>query len=344
MKKVVVVADYMNQEKDMQRFRFMEDYGYQVVVLPFLEGCTEDQHMEMFLAFETKGSDAVASNERLIEEVKDAEILITALSPVSTETLEAAKELKTIVIMRSGVENVNLAYCTKRGIKVVNVPGRLAVPVSEFTVGMIISETKNIARSHEAIRRGNWTNAYPNQQYSANLKNSVVGLVGYGNIGRRVAKVMQAMESTVIAYEPYMPEELIAEDGVKAVSLEELCQTADVISVHFRLTDETRGLIGKEQFAMMKPNTFLINTARAGLVEEEALITALREHRIAGVALDVFHEEPLPEDSPLMQMDNVTLTAHIAGLSCDAFELAYGIVAENIRQYQQTGNWMHVVN
>lgn len=344
MKKAVIVKDYMHQEGQMEKFCFLKEHGYEVVVMPFIDNCTEDQFMETFLLFETKGPDAVPSNPKLMEEIKDADLLITQLSPISTETLEKAEKLEAIIILRSGVENVNLDYCSKRGIKVMNVPGRLAVPVSEYTVGMIISETKNIARSHETIRKGNWTNKYPNQEYSFNLKNHNVGLVGYGNIGKRVAKVMQSMEANVLVYEPYLPAEVIEEEGCKPVTLDELCSEADVISVHFRLTDETRGMIGEEQFKRMKKGTFLINTARAGLIDEKALIDALESHRIAGAALDVFHEEPLPKDHPFMTLDNVTITAHIAGLSCDAFDLAYDIVSKNIEGYLRTGEWSAVIN
>ncbi|WP_346909900.1 2-hydroxyacid dehydrogenase [Faecalicatena orotica] len=344
MKKAVIVKDYMHQDGQMEKFLFLKEYGYEVVILPFIEGCTEDRFMETFLKFETKGPDAVPSSQKLLEEVRDASLLITQLSPISTETLEAAENLEAVIILRSGVENVNLPYCTERGIKVMNVPGRLAVPVSEYTVGMIISETKNIARSHETIRRGGWSNKYPNQDWSFNLKNHNVGLVGYGNIGKRVARVMQSMEANVIVYEPYMKAEDIEAEGCRAVSLDELCQEADVISVHFRLTDETIGMIGPGQFALMKPGTFLVNTARAGLIDEQALIEALQNHKIAGAALDVFHEEPLPGDHPFMTMDNVTITAHIAGLSCDAFDIAYEIVSENIEHYLETNEWSGVVN
>ncbi len=344
MKKAVIVKDYMHQDGQMEKFLFLKEYGYEVVILPFIEGCTEDRFMETFLKFETKGPDAVTSSQKLLEEVRDASLLITQLSPISTETLEAAENLEAVIILRSGVENVNLPYCTERGIKVMNVPGRLAVPVSEYTVGMIISETKNIARSHETIRRGGWSNKYPNQDWSFNLKNHNVGLVGYGNIGKRVARVMQSMEANVIVYEPYMKAEDIEVEGCRAVSLDELCQEADVISVHFRLTDKTKGMIGPGQFALMKPGTFLVNTARAGLIDEQALIEALQNHKIAGAALDVFHEEPLPGDHPFMTMDNVTITAHIAGLSCDAFDIAYEIVSENIEHYLETNEWSGVVN
>lgn len=344
MKKAVILKDYMHQEGQMEKFSFLEKYGYKTVVLPFIENCTEDQFMETFLLFETKGPDAVASNPKLLEEVQDADLLITQLSPVSTETLKKAKKLEAVIILRSGVENVDLDFCSKRGIKVINVPGRLAVPVSEYTVGMIISETKNIARSHESIRRGNWTNKYPNQDFSFNLKNHNVGLVGYGNIGRRVAKAMQSMEANVLVYEPYLPEEDIRAEGCRPVSLDRLCRESDVISVHFRLTDQTRGMIGKEQFQQMKKGAFLINTARAGLIDEQALIDALKSGSIAGAALDVFYEEPLQKGHPFMTLDNVTLTAHIAGLSCDAFDLAYEIVSKDIYSYLETGTWTAVVN
>ena len=128
------------------------------------------------------------------------------------------------------------------------------------------------------------------------------------------------------------------------MELNELCQQSDVISIHYRLTPETKNMIGREQFARMKPHAFLINTARAGLVDESCLLDALENHKIGGAALDVFHEEPLGPDSPYLKMDNVTLTPHIAGTASNSDELTFDIMEHTLRHYFTTGQWLHVVN
>ncbi len=246
--------------------------------------------------------------------------------------------------MRSGVENINLPNAIEKGIKVVNAPGRLAVPVSEFTVGLIISEIKNIARSHQRMQKHIFDNDFPNAPYSVNLKGKNIGIIGCGAVGKRVAQIMKAFEANVLVYDSYMADEKIKEMGYTPVGLDELCSVADVISMHYRLTEESKGLLGKEQFAKMKKSVFLINTARAGLIEEECLMDALVNHKIAGAGLDVFHEEPLSEDNLLLSLDNVTITNHMAGHCADIFQMTADIMMDTLEHYLQTGEWKHVVN
>ena len=209
---------------------------------------------------------------------------------------------------------------------------------------MIFSEMKNIARSHADIRNGGFTHSFPNAEYSANISGLTVGIIGLGAIGKRVARVLEVMGANIVVYDPYMPAERVRDMGYDPVDLNELCRRSDVISVHFRLTAESEGLIGEEQFACMKPTAFLINTARAGLIDETALITALTEHRIGGAALDVFHQEPLPENHPFLTLDNVTLTAHMAGTCSDVFGITFNIMKEALVHYFETGEWINVVN
>ena len=163
-------------------------------------------------------------------------------------------------------------------------------------------------------------------------------------MGPLVAGMMASFGANILVYDPYTPEDKIQEDGYEPVGLNELCSRSDVISIHYRLTPETKNMIGGEQFGLMKPHAFLINSARAGLVDEECLIDALKNHRIGGAALDVFHEEPLGPDSPYLKMDNVTLTPHIAGTASNSDELTFDIMEHTLRHYFETGEWMHVVN
>lgn len=303
-----------------------------------------DSFAKMFLNMEKNGPDVIEEEEELLEAIKDADIVISHISAVSTKAVNTAEHLQAVCIMRSGVENVNVANATDKGVKVINAPGRLAVPVSEFTVGLMISEMKNIAKSHQRMQQGNFDSTFANAAYSVNLKGKNVGLIGCGAVGSRVAKVMKAFEANVLIYDPYMPADRICEMGYEAVELNELCKKADVISVHYRLTPETKGMVGAEQFALMRPSTYLINTARAGLVDEKAMMDALVNHKIAGAGLDVFHEEPLSENNPLLKLDNVTITNHLAGHCADIFQMTADIMMEALEHYFETGEWIHLVN
>lgn len=346
-KKIVVMEDFTVRGKDsMHKFDILaEKYGAEIKYIHVQKEIQDgDEFAKMFLNMEKNGPDVVNEEEELHQAIKDANIVISHISAISTKAVNSGENLEAVCIMRSGVENINVPNATEKGIKVINAPGRLAVPVSEFTVGLMISEMKNIARSHQRMQDKNFDSAFANAGYSVNLKGKNIGLVGCGAVGSRVAKIMKAFEANVMIYDPYMSKEKIKEMGYVPVELNELCREADVISVHYRLTDETKGLVGAEQFALMKPSCFFINTARAGLVDEAALMDALINHKIAGAGLDVFHQEPLSEDNPLLSLDNVTITNHLAGHCADIFEMTVDIMLGALEHYFETGEWINVVN
>lgn len=346
-KKIVVMEDFTVRGTDkMRKYDILaEKYGAEIKYIQVQKNIKDgDEFAEMFLIMEKNGPDVIEEEADLLQEIKDANIVISHISAVSTKAVNSGEKLEAVCIMRSGVENVNLKNASERGIKVINAPGRLAVPVSEFTIGLIISEMKNIARSHQRMQAGNFNNEFSNAEYSVNLKGKKIGLIGCGAVGSRVAKIMKAFEADVIIYDPYMGEEKIKELGYIPAELNELCGQADVITVHYRLTPETRNIIGSEQFALMKPSCYLINTARAGLIDEESLMDALKNHRIGGAGLDVFHQEPLPSDHPLLSMDNVTITNHLAGHCSDVYEMTFDIMLGALEHYFETGEWVNVVN
>ncbi len=346
-KKIVVMEDFTVRGNDsIHKFDVLaEKYGAEVKYIQVQKDIKDgDSFAKMFLKMEKNGPDVIEEEDELLEAIKDANIVISHISAISTKAVNAGENLEAVCIMRSGVENVNVPNATEKGVKVINAPGRLAVPVSEFTVGLMISEMKNIARSHQRMQNKNFDNKFVNADYSVNLKGKNIGLVGCGAVGSRVAKIMKAFEANVLIYDPYVPDEKIKEQGYTPVSLNELCKEADVISVHFRLTEETKGLIGAEQFALMKPTCFLINTARAGLVDEASLMDALVNHKIGGAGLDVFHQEPLEDDNPLLSLENVTITNHLAGHCSNIFEMTMDIMIGALEHYFETGEWINVVN
>jgi len=276
-----------------------------------------DELQKINLQVEQGGSEAYEVDDFVIEAVKDADIIITQFCPINRKVIDSCPNLKVIGVLRGGIENINLEYATEKGILVYNTPGRNADAVADFTVGGILSECRNIARSCAVVKAGGWKSDYPNRHYIPDLPGKTVGLVGFGEIGRKVAQRLAGFEVNLLAYDPYFKGE--APFGVKLVSLEELVSTSDFISLHARMMPETRHMINADVLTKVKPGAYFINTARSGLVDEKALYDALTDGRLVGAFLDVFEEEPTNADYPLVKLDNVTVTPHMAGGSKDAF-------------------------
>jgi D-3-phosphoglycerate dehydrogenase len=206
---------------------------------------------------------------------------------------------------------------------------------------MILGEVRNIARAHHCLKSGQWRRSFPNSDAIPELCDKTVGLVGYGAVGQLLAGYLQAFGCRVIAYDPYFHGD---SSPAKLVDLDALLRQSDVVSLHARLTAETRHLIGDAQLRLMKPGAILVNTARSGLLDEEALVAALAERRIMGAALDVFDTEPLPPGHPLMKLDNVTITPHLAGSTIDAFRNSPKLMAAHLRRMLLGEGTLPVVN
>jgi phosphoglycerate dehydrogenase-like enzyme len=223
--------------------------------------------------------------------------------------IAVAPALKLICISGTGVEDVDMAEATRRGIAVANVVGTANKAVAELCLGLMLSVARSISAQDRSIRNGQWT---PRQ--GIELGGRTLGLVGLGGIAHELAPMARALGMQVISWsrnnDPVRAQAL----GVAAVELDELLQRSDVVSLHARLNDATRHMIGRAQFARMKPGAILINTARGGLVDEAAMIETLSSGRLAGAGLDVFAAEPLPADHPLLSLDNVVMTP-VAGWS-----------------------------
>jgi D-3-phosphoglycerate dehydrogenase len=181
---------------------------------------------------------------------------------------------------------------------------------------LLFAEIRNIARSHAALKQAEWRKEFPNSAAIPEVYGKTIGIVGYGNIGRMVAGYLQAFGARIVFYDPFVTG---TTEGVESLSLEELLRQSDIVSLNLRLSEETFHLIGAKELALMKPSAVLVNTSRSGVIDQAALVDALQRKQIMGAALDVFDVEPLPADDPLLQLDNVTLTAHLAGSTIDAF-------------------------
>lgn len=275
----------------------------------------------------------VGSEEEIIPFVKDADIFITNVAPITEKILASSTRLKIIGCSRGGPVNINIAAATRRCIPVLYTPGRNAPVVAEYTVGMILAELFNIARAHASLMQGVWRgDFYIYENTGFELEGKTAGIIGLGAIGKRVAKLLKSFGMKVVAYDPYMPDEVFIECGAKKVSLKTLLQEADIVTIHARQTPETYKMINKQTINLMKPTAYLINTARGGVVDYEALYQALKEKRIAGAALDVFDEEPVPPDSMLFSLDNVTVTPHIGGASKETAYRSADILVREIKK------------
>lgn len=277
----------------------------------------------------------MGTTQQVLAHIGDAPILVTHLAPLSSSVFEAAPNLKLVAVSRGGPVNVSMRDAANHDVLVVNTPGRNASAVAEFTIGAIIAETRNITRGHDGLRNGQ----YRGDLYRANvtgdeLSDMTVGVIGYGAVGTRVVRLLRAFGTRVLVSDPYV--QLSADDrqaGVEQVSLDRLLAESDVVTLHPRVTDETRGMIGAPQLAAMKDNAVLINTARGPLMDYDALYQALKNGQLRGAMLETFAIEPTPPDLPLLQLPNVTLTPHIAGASLKTVRIAAEKAAEEVRRW-----------
>jgi D-3-phosphoglycerate dehydrogenase len=293
---------------------------------------------------EKNGPSAGKPPKEIFDYVGDVDMIITQHTPLNKEIIEAAKNCSVIGVCRAGLENVDIPAATKMGIAVSRTMGRNANAVSDYTIGLMLAEMRNIARSHAELKQGHWKKQYSNAAFVGDMEGKTVGLVGFGYIGHLVARKLSGFDVNLLVYDPFAKKEDIEAAGGKLVSLEELCRESDFISMHARLSDETRGLLGEKEFAVMKPTAYVINTARAGLIDEQALIKALEEKRIGGAGIDVYWIEPPPADHAFMHLDNVTITPHLAGSTKDAFNRTPYLLLKELKRVAAEGNPRWIVN
>lgn len=264
----------------------------------------------------------------LLEAIADAHaILVRSATKVDAEAIAAARSLKVIARAGVGLDNVDIKAATTAGVMVVNAPTSNIISAAELTVGHILSLARHIPAAHAALAQGEWKrSAYTGVE----LYEKTVGIIGLGRIGALIAARLQAFGVEVIAYDPYITAARAQQLGVQTVSLDELLERSDFITIHMPKTPETTGMIGAEQLAKMKPSAYVVNVARGGLIDEEALHDALVAGTIAGAGLDVFVQEP-PRESPLLALPNVVVTPHLGASTDEAQEKAGVSVAKSVR-------------
>ncbi|MBQ5954274.1 MAG: hydroxyacid dehydrogenase [Lachnospiraceae bacterium] len=267
--------------------------------------------------------------ETVLAEVKDASAIVSRLTVVDREIIDAGEKLEAVAKNGVGVDNIDVAYATQKGIPVLTTGQANLWSVAEHTVFAMGALVKRLVYFDAEMRKGNWKSREDGGAFD--IAGRTFGIVGFGRIGRDVASIVKAFRMNVIAYDPFLPLEAIEAEGCAcAESLEALCRKADVVSLHVPLTAENRGLINAQSLSWMKPTALLLNFSRGLLVDNDALYAALLEGRLAGAALDAHVPEPPAFDHPLYYSDKVLLSPHIAGnsedaLRCMSLKLAEGI-------------------
>jgi D-3-phosphoglycerate dehydrogenase len=296
------------------------------------------------LIIEKQGPSAESVVPQILNANKDTEMLLVLFCPVSREAINALPNLKLIGASRAGLENIDVKYATEKGIIVQNIKGRNAQAVSDFTIGLILGEVRNIARSYHAVKNGVWRKNFVNSEMIPELQGKTIGLVGFGDIGQLVAQKLSGFQVNILVFDPYVSDEVIQKYHVQKVTIEDLLKNADFVSLHARLSKDSKNVIGEKELSLMKKNAYLINTARAGLINEDALYNTLREKKIAGAALDVFWQEPIGENSRWLELDNVTLTTHIAGTTKEALTKSPYLLVEDINKLLENKEPKFIVN
>ena len=237
--KILCVADGGITKDLMQRMHELEEYGAEVTIVEDNDMYAMGPITDRMLLLEHNGVDAAPTCQALLENCMDKDILVVHVASINKEVINACKNLKIAAVLRGGYENADVASLTEKKIKLINAPWRSANAVADFTVGMMIAENKNIARSHKLILDGKWCKKYVNQNYIHDMRMMTVGLIGFGYIGQRVAERLVGFGSQVIVYDPFIDKGKFADMGIKFVELDELLQTADFVSVHLRLSEKT---------------------------------------------------------------------------------------------------------
>lgn len=269
------------------------------------------------------------TEDELIARLPGVCATIAGGEPYTERVFAAGPALKLVARHGAGFDKVDLAAATRHGVVVTTTPGSNANAVADLTIGLMCAVRRQLVRLDRLIREGGW-----GSDYVPALWRSTIGIVGLGHIGKCVARRCLSFEMQVLATEPAPDMAFVRQHGIELVELEELCRRADIITLHAPATPQNRDLINRERLGLMRPTAILINTARGALVDQDALIEALKKGQLAGAGLDVFQREPL-ESSPLLGLDNVVLTPHCAGKDLTAQVATLGRCVETILRFFQ---------
>lgn len=310
----------------------------------------------------------ILSEEELIKNLEGMEVLITSYDDITEKVIDSASDLKLIACTRSSPVNIDCQAAKKRGIPVVYTPGRNSDCTAEFTIALMLNIANKIPMVYQDLKNGKYlAEEKKNIEVKSGLKEDVtwalngdspyviykgmqlkgknLGIAGYGDIGQKVASIARALGMKILIYDPYISEVKINDNVQTKVSFEELIKKSDVISSHVKVVKETRNMFGTEEFNKMKKSALFINTSRGAVVDEQALIDALRNNEIAGAALDVYESEPLAENHPFItELNNIVITPHLGGATYQAITNHTIMVIEDLERFASDKEMINVYN
>jgi len=294
------------------------------------------------------GAEVVTADCRTEDEViraaKDADALLVIFAPITRKVLSSLPKLKVVVRYGVGYDTIDVDAAADNGVVAVNIPDFCLEEVADHAMALVLACARRLVWSTEGVKQERWGEVQMGTIQNPSLFEQTLGVVGCGNIGSRIVRRAKSFGLRTIAYDPYLDKSAASKRGVTLVSLPELLKTSDYVCLQTPLNQETRHMIGEKELKQMKPTAYLINTARGAVVDEPALIKALREKWIAGAGLDVFEKEPIDPNNPLLKMDNVVLTPHYAVHTSTAMKRLRLSVAQEAARVL-TGKWpRHWVN
>ncbi len=280
--------------------------------------------------------------EELADELSASDgVIVRSATRITADLIRKAPRLRVIGRAGVGVDNIDVKAATEQGVVVMNAPDGNTITTAEHAIALLISMARNIPQASAKLRGGEWDKK---SFVGVELHGKVLGVIGLGRIGKHVAHVAKGFGMKIIGYDPFISDDQAKELGISVDTIDKVFESADFITIHTPVTDETRGIIGKEAFAKMKDGVRIVNCARGGLVDEEALLQAVESGKVAGAALDVYSVEPLPADSPLLNNDRIITTPHLGASTTEAQEGVALTVAEQIRDYLLNGELRNAVN
>jgi D-3-phosphoglycerate dehydrogenase len=310
----VFVADDVNEEK----LAPLHDAGIDVVIKTKLEG------------------------DSLIEQIVDADgMIVRSATRITAKLMDKAPQLRVIGRAGVGVDNIDVRAATQRGIVVMNAPDGNTITTAEHTMALLVAMARNIPQAHAKLQKGEWDKK---SFVGVELNGKTLGIIGLGRIGKHVSQIARGFGMQIVAFDPFISPDQAKELGIELGALNEVFARADFLTIHTPVTDDTRNIIGSEAFSKVKPGVRIINCARGGLIDENALLKAIDDGVVAAAALDVFSTEPLPGDSPLLGNANIITTPHLGASTTEAQEGVAFTVAEQMRDYLLTGTLRGAVN
>lgn len=342
--KVLAVGDALLPKKHFENALLQfADRGAQIEITSYGEN-DEKALDKRARILEIEGPTADSPPDMVVRSITEIDLLMVHYCPVSEKLLRKANRMKILATCRSGTENIDVAAATKLGILAFHVIGRTTEAVSDFTIGLLLSEVRNIARADSFMKKGSWQKEYSNSSTTPELEKKTVGIVGFGEIGRAVKRKLSGFGMNFLVFDPFVEDSDIISRGAKPVDLSTLLKESDFVTLHAKLSGDAKHMIGSKELLLMKPTAFLVNSARADLVDEQALASALRQKRISGAALDVYSDEPLPEDHPFLKLDNITLTPHLASSTIECLAKSPQLLVNEILCFINTGKSRFILN